>query len=446
MIDWQDIEVIVSEPCIEAIVSEPCSVDVEINDIGFIGKGEDGFSPEVTITEIENGHRVNITDINHPEGQNFDVLNGKTVIDCPYLSIERASRYLYNVTFKELVDDDGTDAEFVPAGCSSFVRNGKLYRNLDWNYDNTASFHITCQEFEGISFINGLTDTQLNDNLISQLPYRVTDGVNEYGIIVSTHVLYNDWEAFGNGSIPLTKLPYLVLSRVKSMTTFINDISDVLNNLYVPAAMAAMEYLIQVLVTDGSTTYVLRPVESSQLAYEAVDISDNPKLTNFRWVNSVVVSRADLQRRPTGVERWNMITSQTNLSDLRFTAAYETATRLSEFIGINRTTKDSTDADLIEIYNLAHAAYLSRERDGSTWQTMHSVIYAPNGMEHLWIQEDWYKDYIASTGGGGGGTWGEISGKPFERLGTTMRVQDGTLDVYISEVANPAGGNTLSIG
>lgn len=54
--------------------------------------------------------------------------------------------------------------------------------------------------------------------------------------------------------------------------------------------------------------------------------------------------------------------------------------------------------------------------------------------------------WVPPGGGGGNPRWGDVLNKPFERLGTTMRVQDGTLDVYISETANPAGGNTLSIG
>ena len=39
--------------------------------------GEDGYSPVVTITEIEGGHRVTITDEIHPQGQSFDVLDGQ---------------------------------------------------------------------------------------------------------------------------------------------------------------------------------------------------------------------------------------------------------------------------------------------------------------------------------------------------------------------------------
>lgn len=38
--------------------------------------GADGFSPEVTITSIAGGHRVTITDEDHPTGQSFDVMDG----------------------------------------------------------------------------------------------------------------------------------------------------------------------------------------------------------------------------------------------------------------------------------------------------------------------------------------------------------------------------------
>ena len=40
-------------------------------------EGRDGYSPEVTITEIEGGHRVTITDEDHPQGQTFDVMDGQ---------------------------------------------------------------------------------------------------------------------------------------------------------------------------------------------------------------------------------------------------------------------------------------------------------------------------------------------------------------------------------
>ena len=310
----------------------------------------------------------------------------------PYLSLERMSRYLYNVSFEQAPPDIGADS--IPGFCSSYVQDGKLYRNLDWNYDRAATFHVFLPGIEGTSFINGLTDSNLDDELIGQLPYHIVDGVNEYGVMVSTHVLYNDWEASGTGEIPLTYLPYVALTRIKSMATITEDLNGVLNNLKTTPALAASGYLIQVLVTDGAVSYVLRPKESSALEYEAVDISENPKLANFLWVPDQTVAREDLQDRPTGVERWNMMPCP--LPELRFTKCYEAPTRLSEFIGINNTSKDSTDAELAGIYESAHGLYETRERDGVLWQTMHSVVYSANGMEHLWIQENWSKDYIAA--------------------------------------------------
>ena len=40
-------------------------------------EGDDGYSPEVTITSIDGGHRITITDKDHPQGQSFDVLDGQ---------------------------------------------------------------------------------------------------------------------------------------------------------------------------------------------------------------------------------------------------------------------------------------------------------------------------------------------------------------------------------
>lgn len=40
-------------------------------------KGEDGISPTITITDIPGGHRVTITDADHPQGQSFDVMDGE---------------------------------------------------------------------------------------------------------------------------------------------------------------------------------------------------------------------------------------------------------------------------------------------------------------------------------------------------------------------------------
>lgn len=313
----------------------------------------------------------------------------------PYRSLERLGSYLYRVTFDTIPSFIGGDGGLT-GGCSSYVKDGKLYRNLDWDYSELASFHVICSGFDGMAFSPGLTDTELDDELIGQLPYRLVDGGNDYGIRVSTHVLYNDWEWVGTGETPLYKLPYIILSQIQTLDNLSEQLADVLGDLYATPTLTEADYLLQFLVSDGSTTYAILPPTSASGSYQVVDITSNPKMSNFRPTGSAHVERGELQTRPTGVERFNLMPCE--LSELRFTKAYETPDRLSEFIGLRGTDKDSTDAELEEIYNDARALYLDRTRDGRTWQTMHSVVYGENGIEHLWVQENWAEDYIVSGG------------------------------------------------
>lgn len=312
----------------------------------------------------------------------------------PYLSLERLRPYLYRVTFDSLPEDSEEESPIIAGGCSAFVQDGKLYRNLDFKYDKTASFIVKTRDFEGMSFLTGLNDGHMDDSKIAQLPYRIVDGVNNHGIKVSTHIIFKDWGWNGSGikSIPLTRLPYEILKRVKSMSTIEDDLSEVLSNLAYVSSMG--DYLLQCLVTDGTSTYVIIPPDNDGESYVIQDATLCPKMTNFRWFASNEVSRTDseMQERPTGVERFNLMPCA--LEDLRFTKCYENSDRLSEFIGINGTTKESTDEELKEIYNLAHEKYISRQRDGQTWQTVHSVIYGSK-MEALYIQENWSDNCIS---------------------------------------------------
>lgn len=57
--------------------------------------GDDGVSPEVTVTAITGGHRVEITDEAQPEGQTFDVLDGRDG-DVPIDDTEPAADKVYS--------------------------------------------------------------------------------------------------------------------------------------------------------------------------------------------------------------------------------------------------------------------------------------------------------------------------------------------------------------
>lgn len=328
----------------------------------------------------------------------FVIPRGQDAIH-PYTSLERLRSYLYRVTFESIPERVG-EAAFALGGCSSLVKDGKLYRNLDWKYDETNTFVVVCNNFTGIAFDSRLKETeQMDEQQLGQLPYHIVDGVNSNGIMVSTHVLFNDWDWHGCGekTVPMSIVPYLVMSRVKSMETVAADLADVIANLSVPETF--VDYLCQFLITDGTTTFVMMPPESSTGSYQLVDATSVPKLTNFRWVNYATVERAAdyMQNRPTGVERWNSMTD--DFAALRYTVAYEQPTRLSEFIGIDDTTKDSTDAELMTIYTEAHQRYLDRARDGELWQTMHSVVYSASGIDKLYVQEDWSKNWVSGDPG-----------------------------------------------
>lgn len=367
--------------------------------------------------------------------------NGKTVeqeVGQPYLSLRNVGSYLYEVTFNELpayVESDNFDA----AGCSSFVRNGKLYRNLDWNYDESLSFITKFDEGDyqvtGMAFSSQVTRSNLDKDIIGQLPYHLCDGVNNYGIMVSTHILYNDWgweKAGEYGGVPISMVPYRILTSLRGMSE--DEWTDLYGDIfpYMKADQSIVEagYALQFVVTDGVTTKIISPPSANNQPYEISTATSNPKLTNFKWISDPIAERTTLQTRPTGVERWNEITTSTKLSDLRFTKAYEAPTRLSEFIGIDGTTKDSSDAQLTTIYNSAKALYDRHVRDGQTWHTMHSVVYSKKGMEELYTQEDWDRNYVAAGGGGA-----EAKELPFIMLtktsGDTLLNRNDTLSNYI---------------
>ena len=63
------------EPTTLYVITQTTAVATAFDRICSI-KGANGTSPGVTITEIEGGHRITITDEVHPEGQSFDVMDG----------------------------------------------------------------------------------------------------------------------------------------------------------------------------------------------------------------------------------------------------------------------------------------------------------------------------------------------------------------------------------
>lgn len=324
------------------------------------------------------------------------------------LSVKRLGEYLYEATYDGIADYvEGVNN--VIGGCSTFVRGGKTYRSFDLNYNNVAEFIVKTKEFDGIALIQGMNDGELDKEKIAQLPYHLADGCNRHGIIVTEHILFNDFGFNGTGTKDndLTKLPTIILQNVKLMAELTTNVvvNNFLANAKLPTALVDLGYALHFFITDNTTTYTLAPKDDGS-GYEFIDISSLPKQTNFKWINRVTLDRndSDLQSRAIGTTRWNLIESGAELKDLAFTKAYQTNERLDEFVGINGTTKDSTDAELQAIYEDAHTEYLTRKRDGKTWQSLHAIVYGSQGIEYLSVQENYDKNYIVLTGGCGDDT------------------------------------------
>lgn len=286
-----------------------------------------------------------------------------------------------------------------------------MYRNFDWNYDNTAEFKVVTKNFKGMSYVNGIVDGDIegHDEYLGQMPYRMLDGTNKYGIMVSAHVVYNDWGYTGSGdkNVSIRKIPYIILNNIKSMDDLESneELQNALSNIYIPERYSDNEMLLQYLVSDGVTTCAIIPPVFSVGDYSIEYCNDySSKMTNFRWYDAEYVSLedSDMQYRPNGVERFNEIADGATLEQLRFTQAYETDTRLSEFIGMNGTSKESSDEDLYAIWEAVSALYPDRERDGTFWQTLHSIVYSKGDIEHLWTQENYNIDYCSGSSSGGG--------------------------------------------
>lgn len=330
---------------------------------------------------------------------NEEVVTAVKNLQVEFTSLRRMSDYLYEITFDKMPEYIDDDIFSVAHACTSFVRNGKLYRSFDLKYDNTAEFKVVTKGFEGMAIIQGIEDGDVDTKLVSQAPYHLADGVNRNGIMVSEHVLFNDFEFEGTGDkfFDMTLLPFVVLNNLTSIDDIETNpvLLNFLERIKIPTILESADYILQFMVTDGLTTYAITPKEDGS-GYEIVDISDNPKMTNFKWVNKKTLERndADLQDRPTGIERWNSIDDTTELRDLRYTKCYESPTMLSEFIGEDGTNKDSTDEELMVPYNKARAEYLVRERDGKTWQSLHAVEYSKDGMESLYVQESYNINFI----------------------------------------------------
>lgn len=116
--------------------------------------GDDGVSPTITITTITGGHRVTITDADHPSGQSFDVMDGTGSGDMT----------------KAVYDSNNTVAN--AGGITSYVQGLGHVESVTLDHNGTASASATrvqrvgvdgtYTEIDGTKYMESSTSTTSN--------------------------------------------------------------------------------------------------------------------------------------------------------------------------------------------------------------------------------------------------------------------------------------------
>ena len=384
-------------------------------------------------------------------------------------AIDKITDYFYEARYD--TTDDAYALEYfrsrkphVNAGsCSAFVRDGAFVRLYDWTYDENAEFRVITPArgmkyaVEGISAALPLTDAFVESGEYSELyklvPYFLTDGRNEKGLKICTNVVPLDYEKT-TGTTPTetqeAEVCSVMLARwLLERYATAQEAADAVEkhiSVFVPEGLHELGYEQHFMLADAEKVLCIEFVRNE---VKVLDITDSPWITNFfRYgvtAQGDVFTPADVPdgNLPTaqgitdygdGLERYNLIrgfdgTTKDLIDRLLYTNTYKRGTEpfwYSEYVG-DTLTVDSPPEDFsgrVERYISAYE-WRSRDDEMKTWQTVHAVIYGADGTMQVRVQEmpEWY-EFSAQ---GSAGSWDELTGKPFERIGDGLTVEDGTL-------------------
>ena len=265
------------------------------------------------------------------------------------------------------------------------------------------------------------------------LPFKLLDGINEYGVFANTNVVPTQ-KGETSGTTPLESqeielcnlmLPRFILDNFKTAAEAIDYLKKHAS-IYRYEPLALMGDDIHVMVGDANETYVIEFIENALVAKKF----DKPIMTNF-FVNDIdlnndgsVYTPKDYWANPTqdpitkngitshgaGLERFNLINSNYNSIEdfdsakalainLFYTNTYKDVNPIwySECVGdygslgeINlnspKSAFDSAMAVMKEDFE-----HRSRE-ENNTWQTVHSCVYDIENRKVAIISQEENKD------------------------------------------------------
>lgn len=185
--------------------------------------GNDGKSPVVTVTDIENGHRVSITDKDGTK--TIDVLNGKDGKDAPQIddttvtdSAPWSSKHIVDVLCPP-ISETGNPAQFYP------VAGYPLGCKVSWEPTQEGSGTPSPENIRPIKGRDSVTVTRCGENLFNPawmpektlnngLTWTITsDGtVTANGTANGTSYYSSDYFSLPAGTYTISAMPYFRMS------------------------------------------------------------------------------------------------------------------------------------------------------------------------------------------------------------------------------------------
>lgn len=326
-------------------------------------------------------------------------------------------------------------------GCSGVFKDGKVLRQFDWTYDESAQFIVrmnadtrfgVLHNSIGMAFTTPILSRQTMQTILhygishpyfSILPYTLVDGINDAGIYVQSNVVPGeDLVVNINYGKQDCCIQMMLVRFLLDRLDKISNLRSVLDELHLYSTNKINGYGIHLMVADSKKSCII------EFENDHYEISTRyPLISNFRVnrgfrVHSIANEDftpkwETVEPHGMGVERWKIMSDF--LKDpngsfydlrqkLRYTNAYDDAVEypwLTEIsygdrfttekafdVHINGTTSQYYN-DYSQAMKTMNEKYQKRSRlakgTDRTWQTVHSCIYdIANLSGQIQIQEN----------------------------------------------------------
>lgn len=327
------------------------------------------------------------------------------------MKIEKIAPYLYHANCSGYRYEDGDEyyAKYKPVlGACSAVSNGNFFgRNYDWTYDERLSFVLHTPATHGryatlgvaaapSSITREIAESGEYANDYKVLPFLLLDGINSHGLICETNVVPSGDYGITTGTNPdgedlfALMIPRYVLDYAASVDEAITLLRS--RNIFC-AYGDDMKEEFHFMLSDGTKTTVVEFVNNVMYTIDSF-VYNKPIITNF-YLYGYDGTRQTLTPYAMGIERYAVLAdwygTTTSVNDMMsvmrkalYTKAYSRETTpfwYSEFCGDwteqgwGNLTKDTPTSQYEPLVDKYIEIFNGRQRDGKTWQTVHTSVY-----------------------------------------------------------------------